>query len=420
MIKQLEKVEGLNIELHGKRVGVLTRYQGGKTILTFDPVYTTENHNIPFSLYSALKKDYFTQPIVTRYRIAPVLSNLLPEGGLRQFYAKSLKISDEDEFSLLAYTGMNLPGAIEAKPIFKGGIPNWALLSRTSIEPVQIDVSKVYDKFSLAGVQMKFSSDKKHNGRFTLTSQAGHDEWIIKTPSTQHEYVPLNEFSMMSIARLLGINVPAFELVDLSKVDNLPDIALPHHEPFAYAIKRYDRQAGKKIHSEDFAQIFNLYSNEKYTKLNYEQIASVLNLFSSDKDTNIDQMTRRLMANILLGNGDAHSKNWSMLYDHKGYNLTPAYDIVSTVVYIKNEQELALNLGKQKNWYQLDKRHFKTWADRADLNWYAVSKTIDDVLTRFNDLIPQALKELPIEAKQAEILLDHLRKVTHNFQINIV
>ena len=68
----------------------------------------------------------------------------------------------------------------------------------------------------------------------------------------------------------------------------------------------------------------------------------------------------------LLANGDAHLKNWSLLYsDQFTPELAPAYDIVTTNVYIEGEKEYALNLGKTKQWYQVTLDHFETWARKA-------------------------------------------------------
>lgn len=80
---------------------------------------------------------------------------------------------------------------------------------------------------------------------------------------------------------------------------------------------------------EDFAQVLVKYPHEKYNSANYEQIGRVLYEFSGDALADVQQFARRLLVNILLANGDAHLKNWSLQYEDKVTpRLSPAYDIV--------------------------------------------------------------------------------------------
>ncbi|MEX5543844.1 HipA domain-containing protein, partial [Pseudomonas poae] len=82
------------------------------------------------------------------------------------------------------------------------------------------------------------------------------------------------------------------------------------------------------------------------------------------------QMAVRLLVNILLANGDAHLKNWSMIYpDGRNAELSPAYDIVVTKAYITDENQYALNMGGRKNWYEVSMEDFKKWAEYGDIPW---------------------------------------------------
>ena len=153
----------------------------------------------------------------------------------------------------------------------------------------------------------------------------------------------------MYSSALVGINIPEIKLVELDRLDNLPQINLPD-EKFAFAIKRFDREENSRIHMEDFAQVLVKYPHEKYNSANYEQIGRILYDFSGDGLSDAQQFARRLLVNILLANGDAHLKNWSLLYaDQVTPRLSPGYDIVTTNVYIDGERQYALNLGKTKD-----------------------------------------------------------------------
>ena len=195
---------------------------------------------------------------------------------------------------------------------------------------------------------MKFSGIHQ-DGRYRIGSSDGNDYWIVKTPSTVHSHVPKNEYTSMRLAEAAGVDIPEIRLVPLSSIDNLQDIRLPD-EKYASAIRRFDRQQNKRLHSEDFAQIFALYPHNKYGSANYEQIGRTIYQFCQNGLADLQQMARRLLVNILLANGDAHIKNWSVVYPDRIYpKLVPAYDIVSTLPYNLDETEIALNLARQKN-----------------------------------------------------------------------
>jgi len=416
-IQRIESVEALQLSLHGHRVGVIVHYSGGKNILTFDPEYAAlpEETRPVITLTQRLDQHYLGRVLLNSQRVPPVISNLLPEGALREWMATTLKTHPDNEFPLLAWTGNNLPGAIVAAPLFKGEIPAWALSSREQVEPVQVDVRNTPQRFSLAGVQMKFSTIRQ-DGRYNVTADVEGDSWIIKTPSTLHRNVPENEYSSMRLAQAIGVNIPDIALVDLNALDNLPDIPLPDNS-MAYAIRRFDREQQRRIHTEDFAQIFELYPHDKYGKKNYEQIATVLYRYGSNGLEDVQQIARRLLANILLANGDAHLKNWTVIYpDTISARLAPAYDIVSTLPYVEGETSIALNLAKQKNWRLMNFTSFQVWSERIGVPWPAVKVHITDALNRARDSWPQLLDGLPMQETHKDILRKHWSTLSEDFR----
>jgi serine/threonine-protein kinase HipA len=185
---------------------------------------------------------------------------------------------------------------------------------------------------------------------------------------------------------MVGVDIPEIKLVDMSQLDNLPPINLPQ-EQYAFAIKRFDRLVSAhgvdRVHMEDFAQVLSKYPHEKYNSANYEQIGRVLYQFSGDAISDIQQFARRLLVNILLANGDAHLKNWSLLYrDQVTPVLSPAYDILTTSVYIQGERHFALNLAKNKDWYLVEMSHFQQWAEKAGVPWRMIKPHLDDVMDK--------------------------------------
>lgn len=273
------------------------------------------------------------------------------------------------------------------------------------------------NKFSLAGIQMKFSMKEK-DGRYNLSTDGSPGDWIIKTPSTLHKNVPLNEYTAMSLAALAGVNIPEIKLIELDKLDNLPPINLPD-EKQAFAIKRFDRDSNTRIHMEDFAQILVKYPHNKYDSADYEQIGKILYKFSGDGLVDAQQFARRLLVNILLANGDAHLKNWSLWYqDRVTPRLSPAYDIVSTSIYINNKTKYALNLGKTKEWYSATVDNFHSWTEKADIPWRAIKPHLNDTMEKARTLWPEPLNHLPMDDKHKEKLKAHWLKLQPEFRIN--
>lgn len=418
-VKRVEKVEGLRLTLQGQEVGVLAHYTGGKNILTFSPGFVALENSMrsTFTLTQLTQHDYFNEPQLSSQRLSPVLSNLPPEGALREFISRELKIHSENEFPLMVHLGANLPGALKAVPIAAGELPAWALAHRERVEAVQVNIDKATSKQSLAGIQMKFSSVRAPDKRFNINEEDNADSWIIKVPSNVYKQVPANEYTAMRLAESVGIDIPEIQLVKLTQLHNLPDIRLPNEE-YAYAIRRFDRSKGKRIHTEDFAQVFELYSHEKYEKKNYEQIVNAIYLHSPQGLKNAKQMAKRLLVNVLLANGDAHLKNWSLIYpDGITPQLSPAYDIVSTLPYVKGESGAALNMAKVKNWYETNMKTFKKWAERADVPWQPIAVHLNETMEQARELWPTMLNELPMLESSKQVLKEHWRKLHADFRI---
>lgn len=418
IMSNAEEVNVLELSLHGVKVGYLTGYRDGRNILTFAPEFTENSSRPTFTLTTHPDfpnvKTVLAKPWSRRQRLHPVLSNLLPEGALRELLAQYLKIHIDNEFRLLARLGEDLPGALIATPAKPENIPGYVLaLGETAVKTGSADETR---HFSLAGVQMKFSM-RERDGRYRITESGDLGDWVIKTPSTRHKLVPLNEFTAMRLAQMAGIDIPDTKLVEMDTIDKFPIIDLPDEE-FAFAIRRFDRAGKKRIHAEDFAQVLAKYPQQKYDGPNYEQIGKIIYQYTGDGLKNAQQFARRLLVNILLANGDAHLKNWSLIYpDTVTPELSPAYDIVTTRVYMGDEREYALNLARNKDWYKTTFSQFKTWADKAGIPWKAIKPQLDDTLDKARSLWPKSLDDLPADHEQKKQLKEHWELLSSDFRI---
>jgi len=380
----------LKILLGDVLVGHLTGFRDGKNLFVFDDSYVNLGPMRPIlSLSFNMPGDEETterklrEVYSSRMKLPPFFSNLLPEGVLREYMVKSLKIHHDHEFEILMALGENLPGAIRALPADE--LPRAALDYRPGTAHTVLDPTPI--KFSLGGSQLKFSMIE-HGGRFTLDD--GGEEWIVKPPHPTHPNAPANEYTMMRLAAAVGIQTPEVKIVKLDDIDftRLGGFSIPRWETWAYAVKRYDRTAEGRIHVEDFAQVFDIYADQEYKATNYDTVGRLIFDMFSNRFEQLAEFIRRLVVNILIGNGDAHLKNWSVIYrDKVTPQLSPAYDLVSTIHYVQNDS-LALNLGGEKRFESIDESHFDRIARRID----APPKFVLDIV---KETVTAAQKEWP-------------------------
>lgn len=346
-------VSTLEVRLNELLVGYLTHYPDEKTVFVVDEGYVEYGEHRPILSLSLSRPsdEEATRALLSdeRHKSAsvkapPFFSNLLPEGGLRKSIAQRLKVHEDREFILLSALGGDLPGAVILTAV---DTPDHLRRRRrgAAVAPTADDLQEL--KFSLGGMQMKFSM-LRQGERFTLAGGKKLGNYIVKPPSNDFEALPMVEAATMETARAAGMDVPEVQLLAPAKVEGLPNMTgFRQGEPF-YAIRRFDRPDGGRIHVEDFAQVFNLRTHQKYGRVNYDMIGRTLLIYAGGLP-DLKEMARRLVLNVLMGNGDAHIKNWSLIYDNPlRPRLAPAYDLVSTVAYTTHDTSVALNMAGVK------------------------------------------------------------------------
>ncbi len=397
--------DALAVRLHGQRIGVINRLAGDKYLFSFDQAYVDDQNRPTLSLsFKGTSGGLITDVRAYNVRLPPFFSNLLPEGHLREYLAARAGVKANRDFYLLATLGADLPGAISVTPTDASGDDH----------DDDDDDGGDHDgrhplRFSLAGVQLKFSAIMEASGGLTIPADGIGGSWILKLPSARFDAVPQNEFAMMELARRVGIPVPDAKLVPISDIEGLPRDA-GKMEGQALAVQRFDRTPeGGRIHMEDFAQVFGIYPDDKYDKRSYANIAHVL-LAEAGDDAVMD-FTRRLAFSVLIGNADMHLKNWSLLYlDRRKATLAPAYDYVSTIPYLPDDR-LALGFGGSKEISTITQDQIRRFADTARLAvsplWRLVQETSEKTVTAWKSLEEKAL--IPVKIRKA--IDEHIARV---------
>lgn len=396
----------LTVKLYGEAIGTITHLGNERSIFAFRDAYIEASDRPTLGLgFKDQYGDLITDFRPFKLKLMPFFSNLLPEGHLRRYLAERAGVHERREFFLIRALGRDLPGAVTVE-LSEGEAwypnPDWD----------EGDYEKSHEnalRFSLAGVQLKFSAIADAVGGLTIPASGVGGDWIVKLPSRDYRGVPENEFSMMTLAHMVGIDVPAFDLIDGAAIGNLPQ-GIDHLGGKAFIIERFDRRDDDTaVHIEDFAQVFGVYAENKYKKASLQNIGSVIATESDRSD--IAEFIRRLTFNTLIGNGDMHLKNWSLIYpDQRRARLSPAYDFISTIPYIPNDQS-ALNFSRTRRFDEFSEEELLHLAGKAALPRKLVVDAARETVELFMQRWASEKIHLPMGGDVINAIDKHLAKL---------
>jgi serine/threonine-protein kinase HipA len=303
-------------------IGYLSSY-GDVMRVSFDAEYINNPQRPTLSMLYRGSNDAATRDILSAMQDVRVVTtsgrwpsffeNLLPEGHNRTRLADQRGCSEDDEFELLAAAGHDLMGALEVEPTpvdqdIPVAVRHWhTAMGLDVLEPGFVEMP-VEDGSAIPGAVTKFSA--VHNGRRYVVRRDGDaGSHILKLPSTTHPDMAINEYAGYGLCSVLGLDCAKASLITRDEAE------LPEHIPFELilAVQRFDRVDKRRVHMEEFAQ---------------EQ--------SIRPAQDVKEFLGRMVTFILMGNTDAHLKNWALLYED-GINpaLAPLYDPVSVSSYFK-------------------------------------------------------------------------------------
>jgi serine/threonine-protein kinase HipA len=287
-------------------------------------------------------------------RTKPFFEGLLPEGAIRSTIARALGLSEDNGFGLLAALGADCAGAVVVLPPAAPapgagtGSIEWlddeALAQRVEDLPRNpLGVGGAADvRLSLAGVQPKLVVTRSPSGRIGQPTGGAPSTHVLKPPQEQFPDLVVNELLCLRIARSVGLRAASTELLEVG-------------DEACLLVERWDRTIGgdgrsTRLHQEDFCQALGLLPSAKYEAEggpSFAQMVEVLrSLGARTFAVDVNELVRALALNWLLGNADAHGKNYAILYERPGAGrLAPLYDVVSTAVYPDLHRSLAMTIG---------------------------------------------------------------------------
>ena len=304
----------------------------------------------------------------------PFFAGLLPEGQMRRLIAQQFQVSGHNDLALLNHIGGECAGAVTFLQ------PGQVLPVPSRSDDVQWlsneDVHTILDelprrpmlagndglRLSLAGTQDKLPV-VFDGARLGLPQGGAPSSHILKPAIHAIEHSVINEGFCLALAEAMQLR-PA-----KSKVHTVLDRTF-------LLVERYDRRVDtqgyrQRIHQEDFCQALGVVPEMKYQNEEGADLAQCFELVRSTTRPSAPQVLRLLdyvIFNALIGNHDAHAKNFSLLYSGEAPVLAPLYDVLSTAVYPKLTQKMAMKIGGKYKFSDLQSRHWEQFAEGVGLS----------------------------------------------------
>lgn len=316
----------------GDRVGLLAQEARRKYVFAYNA-----GAKDPVSLTMPVRLEGWSSP-----ELHPIFQMNMPEGALLEAIRRALaKIIGDDDFSILQATGGNqigrnrftLPGTDQLEgPRQTESLED--LLTYPDTEELFHELIKRYAlRSGVSGVQPKILLEARQRG--TLAGEG----YIVKNSGIDYPCLAINEYFCMTAAKTAGLAVPDFHLAENGGL---------------FVMRRFDRDAnGTPLGFEDMCSLQALGTNQKY-RSTYERVAKNLKYFVSGPNLPAarSQFFGTLVLSSMVRNGDAHLKNFGVLYPSSEgpVSIAPVYDIVTTTAYMKKDVP-ALSLDGTKKWW---------------------------------------------------------------------
>lgn len=353
-----------------------------------------------------------------------VFGGLLPEEGQRTAIARALGVSPDNPFRLLAALGGDVAGALAFLPT--GEIPPEA----TTGDPEPLDDAAFVElidrlprvpmlageggaRLSLAGAQSKLPVVLV-SGKIAVPLPGQPSTHLIKPEPDRFPGLAANEALCLALARAVGLDAVDAEWRQVNGRAYL-------------LVTRYDRVTAdgeaRRLHQEDFAQALGVPSNRKYAAEGgpvFRDCFALLREAAARPAPEVLKLVDAAIFNVIIGNADAHAKNFSLLRQERVGNpivLAPLYDLVGTVMWAELSPRFAMTFGGAGTLEQLESKHFDRFAADAGVAAPFVRRRASQLAEAVADEIERDLKvpglgdRGPIEA-QANVIRDRAQRVT--------
>lgn len=388
-------------------VGTLQVNQHGQMRFTYaaDWLADTSRPAISFSLPKQERP--FTQR-----QCRPFFAGLLPEETQRDVIAGALGISKGNDFAFLEALGGDVAGALSLWP--EGEVPPAAEPAGTPRPLSDEDLVEVLDmlpkrpllagreglRLSLAGAQSKLPVVLV-NDRVALPAQGQPTTHILKPAIGRFPHTTENEALVMTLAAAVGLSVAP---VTARSVKGRPYLL----------VTRYDRRVDAngqvhRLHQEDFCQALGIVPERKYAVEGGPTFRAGFDLLRRVTTVPAVAVLAFLDAaifNLIVGNADAHGKNFSLLYQTSAVSLAPFYDLLSTVAYPDLSPNLAMKIAKRATIEEIGPTTWPAFAEDIGLAASFVRRRVREL----SDAVSGHVLSLPASAALTELDVPALKE----------
>ncbi len=399
----------LEVWLFSDHVGTLTWVEG-RLSFSYLPEWLTRSDSIALSCSLPLQLESFDD-----YASKPFFAGLLPEGDVRRLIAQQFQVSRQNDFALLDRMGGDCAGAVTF--LNSGQVPpksetisniEWltdedmrALLDELPYHPMLIGKEGV--RLSLAGAQSKLPVFVEKN-RIGLPLYGTPSSHILKPSIRVIEDSVMNEGFCLTLAAAMKLK-PA-----RSRIRSIQNHTF-------LLVERYDRIVDEKgclqrLHQEDFCQALSIAPELKYQNEGGPDLKQCFDLVRRVTQSSTQQVLRLfdyVLFNAMIGNHDAHAKNFSLLYRANETTLAPLYDVLSTAVYPNLTQKMAMKIGSKYKFSEVQARHWDQFSQAAGLS---ITQTRKRIL-KFAKQLPMIARKLYSESARAWFLNPQIGKIVN-------
>jgi serine/threonine-protein kinase HipA len=335
------------------------------------------------------------------------LDNLLPdEEHTKARMAEVYGAAGTDTFELLAKAGGDVAGGLvllpEGETLPTGAASLDPALDRDVADRIN-SIKRDPDawvprdtpaRFSLAGTQGKFALARLDSDWYwsNATVPSTH---IVKPGAPKYRNLELAEVAALSLAADVGVAAPRTSVLHV-------------YDQTAFLIERFDREVPKdgglaqRLHAEDLAQALGVASTSKY-HVPARQVVALLRSVD-DNDRVVRTFLHQLVFNTLVGNADAHAKNYSVLLRPTSVSMAPIYDVIPIGLYPQFNQNLAMRIARARYPREITRNHWRRFAREVNFDPDEMVEIISDVATRVAAMNDTAW--LSLDDAQAQLLRD--------------
>lgn len=375
-------VRVLNVWWDGRIVGQFTQDRHGDIGFAYTEAWLDDEKALPLSASLPKRPERFS-----RRECRPFFGGLLPEESQRLVAAQALGVSPANDFALLDRLGGDVAGALQLLPEDQEPI-GAGLLSDQQTTPLdEAGIVRILDalptrpllagqeglRLSLAGAQSKVPL-VLIDGQLALPVPGQATTHILKPPIARFPGTTENEAFVMKLAAAIGLDVAPVEARSANG------------RPFLL-VERYDRLRDadgvvRRIHQEDFCQALGVPPETKYASEGgptFKDCFELLRRVSKRPGTDLAKLMDAAIFNLIVGNADAHGKNFSILYDDLGPRMAPLYDLLSTVTYPDLSPKMAMRIGKRATLADMDADGWQAFAKDSGIGFPLVRRRVAEL-----------------------------------------